>query len=153
MTTIREQIETRIPNDEAFAFVADFANAAAWDPGTETSERLDSGPVREGSRFRLGVKIGPRVAPMEYRITLLDAPRRVVLVGVGSGVSATDDIRFAPTDTGGTTVDYHADIKLGGLLGVIQPLLGSAFRNLGRNAAEGMRRTLDARAGARAPRP
>ena len=151
MTAIREQIETRLPIDASFAYVADFANQAEWDPGTERSVALDDGPVRVGSRFRLEVRIGPRTAPMEYAITVLDAPRRVVLVGTGSGVTSTDDIRFEPTPTGGTHVDYRADIELSGVLGLVQPLLGGAFRNLGRRAGDGMRRELDARAGARVP--
>ena len=41
---------------------------------------------------------------------------------------------------------YTADIKLGGFLGLIQPLLGRAFANLARNAVGGMQRTLDERA-------
>ncbi len=117
-----------------------------WDPGTETSERLDSGPVTEGSRYRLGVHIGRQVRPMEYRITVHDAPRRVVLAGAGSGVTATDDIRFEPLPSGGTRVDYRADIELSGLMGLIQPLFGSVFAKIGRDAAAGMRRALDEQA-------
>ena len=151
MTAVHEQIETRLPIDAAFAYVADFGQQAEWDPGTETSVALDDGPVRVGSRYRLDVHIGPRTAPMEYLITVLDTPHRVVLVGTGSGVTSTDDIRFEPTASGGTRVDYRADIELSGVLGLIQPLLGGAFRNLGRRAADGMRRELDARAGASLP--
>ena len=151
MTAIREQIETRLPIDAAFAYVADFGHQAEWDPGTETSTALDEGPVRVGSRFRLEVHIGPRTAPMDYVVTVLEAPSRVVLVGTGSGVTSTDDIRFETTTTGGTRVDYRAEIELSGLLGLVQPLLGGAFRNLGRRAAEGMRAQLDARAGATMP--
>jgi carbon monoxide dehydrogenase subunit G len=110
-----------------------------------TADRLDSGPVRLGSRYRLGVRMGRRVAQMEYQISVFEPSKRVVLVGHGSGVSAVDEIRFESTATG-TLVDYTADIRLGGALGLIQPLLGRAFANLGRNAVEGMERTLDARA-------
>ena len=148
MTTIRERIDTTLPIDAAFAYVADFANSQEWDPGTATSERIGDGPVRVGSRFRLGVHLGRRVAPMEYRIAEFEAPRRVVLVGAGSGVSATDEIVFSPTPTG-TRIDYTADIRLGGLLRLAQPFLGGAFRNVGRQAADGMARTLAERA--RAP--
>lgn len=143
MTTIHEQITTTLPPERAFAWIADFANAATWDPGTQRSERLDSGPVGVGSRFALDVHMGRRIAPMEYRITVFEPDRRVLLVGEGSGVSAEDDIRFEPVDGGGTRIDYRADIRLGGLLGLVQPFLGGAFRRLGRNAAQGMQTTLD----------
>jgi carbon monoxide dehydrogenase subunit G len=145
MTTLRETIETTLPIDETFAYVADFANSQEWDPGVATADRLDTGPVRLGSRYRLGVRIGRRVAPMEYQISVFEPSTRVVLVGSGSGVSAVDEIRFAPT-AGGTQVDYTADIRLGGVLRLVQPFLGRAFANLGKNAVEGMVRTLEARA-------
>lgn len=145
MTRITEQIETPSAPEAAFAFIADFANAMQWDPGTVTSERIDDGPVGVGARYRLGVRLGGRVAPMEYRISAFEPPHRVVLVGEGSGVSAVDEIRFEPTGTG-TRIDYTADIQLGGVLRLIQPFLGRAFAKLGRDALAGMQRTLDARA-------
>ena len=86
-----------------------------------------------------------RVAPMEYRITTFEAPRRVVLTGEGSGVSAVDEIRFEPTDTG-TRIDYTADIRLGGWMRLIQPLVGGAFEKLAKDALGGMQRALDERA-------
>ena len=145
MTRITEHIETPMAPEAAFAFIADFANAMHWDPGTITSERIDDGPVGVGARYRLGVRLGGRVAPMEYRISAFEPPHRVRLVGEGSGVSAVDEIRFEPTGTG-TRIDYTADIRLGGVLRLIQPFLGRAFAKLGRDALAGMQRTLDARA-------
>ena len=80
---------------------------------------------------------------MEYRITTFDAPRVVVLQGNGSGVAATDEIRFSPTATG-SHIDYSADIRLGGAMRLVQPFLGRAFAKLAQDAADGMRRALDA---------
>ena len=145
MTKLMEQIETALAPEAAFAFVADFAHAQDWDPGVATSERIDPGPVGVGARYRLGVRLGGRVAPMEYRITVFEPSQRVVLTGEGSGVSAVDDIRFTPAGTG-TRIDYSADIRLGGLLRLVQPLLGGQFARLGRAALNGMKSTLDARA-------
>jgi carbon monoxide dehydrogenase subunit G len=150
VTKLHEQIETVLPPDAAFDYIADFANAAEWDPGTERSERVDPGPVGVGARYRLDVRIGSRVAPMEYRITAFEPSRRVVLEGTGSGVSAVDEIRFAPAGHG-TRIDYTADIRLGGLLRLVQPFLGRAFERVGRDAATGMRKSLDARAAGATP--
>ena len=147
MTKLIEQIETALPPEAAFTYVADFANSMDWDPGVATSERVDDGPARVGSRYRLGVRLAGRVAPMEYRITVLEPSRRVVLAGAGSGVSAVDEIRFTPAGSG-TRIDYTADIRLGGVLRLVQPFLGGQFARIGRDALGGMKRTLDARAGA-----
>ena len=145
MTTLHERIETRLPIDEAFAFVADFANASHWDPGVATSEALDDGPPRLGTRYRLGIRLRGRVAPMEYRVTTWQPTERVVLAGEGSGVTATDDIRFSPTPTG-TAIDYTAEIRLGGWMRLVEPFAGGTFRRIAHDALDGMQRALDARA-------
>ena len=145
MAVLKERIDTSLNIDEAFAFVADFANSAQWDPGVATSERLDDGPLRVGARYRLGVRMGSRVTPMTYEITHLEAPRRVVLAGEGSGVSATDDISFDAVE-GGVTITYVADIRLRGALRLLSPFAGGAFRRVAERARAGMQHTLDARA-------
>jgi len=148
MPTLNERIDTSLSPDEAFAFVADFANARHWDPGVSSSERLDEGPMAVGTRYRLGVRIGGRVAPMEYAITIFDRPHRVVLDGAGSGVVAVDDIRFEAIATG-TRIDYAADIRLRGPLRLLTPFTRSTFARIARDARDGMQRALDARAAAR----
>lgn len=145
MTRIHERIQTDLPIEAAFDYIADFANNQEWDPGTASSTRIDDGPVDRGARYQLDVRMGGRVAPMEYRIRDFERPHRVVLVGHGSGVDAVDDIRFERTDDG-TAIDYTADIRLGGILRIVQPFLGGTFAKIGRDAATGMTRTLASRA-------
>jgi len=145
MTTLNERIETSLPLQDAFDFIADFSNAARWDPGVATAVRLDSGPIREGTRVRLGVRMAGRVAPMEYVVTTWQPPHRVVLTGQGSGVAAVDDIRFEATPTG-TRIDYTADIRLRGILRLAAPFAGGAFARIARDARDGMQRALDRRA-------
>lgn len=146
MATLHERVETRLPIDEAFAFIADFANASQWDPGTATSERIGpDGPVGVGARYRLGVRIGGGVRPMEYRIVTFEPPTRVVLRGEGSNVSAVDEIRFGRNGEG-TVVDYTAHIQLTRWMRLLEPFAGGAFRKIGEQAAAGMRQALQARA-------
>jgi len=128
--------------ERAFSYVADFANTAYWDPGTVSSRAVDEGGPKVGSKYELSVRVGGRVAPMEYEITALEPNERVVLAGRGSNVRALDDIRFAATEDG-TRVDYMADITLTGLWRLIEPLAGRAFDKIGREARDGMQQTLD----------
>jgi carbon monoxide dehydrogenase subunit G len=151
MPRLHETIETPLPIDETFAFVADFANARHWDPGVASSERLDPGPVGVGARYRLGIRMRGRVSPMEYRVTAYEPNRRVVLAGEGSGVRAVDEIRFAPAG-GGTRIDYTADITLTGLLMLALPFSAGTFRKIATDALAGMQRALDERAAAKAGR-
>jgi len=145
MTKLHEQIQTTLPIEETFAFIADFANSSTWDPGVATSKRIDAGPVGLGARYDLGVRMRGKVAPMEYRITTFEPPTRVILTGEGSGVSAVDEIRFEKTPTG-TAIDYTADIRLGGWMRLAQPFVGGAFEKIAKDALGGMQKALDARA-------
>ena len=145
MPLLHEHVETELPVDAAFAYLADFSNSAIWDPGTATAKRLDSGPIRIGSRFALAVRMAGSVRPMTYEIVDLEPPREVVLRGEGSGVAATDTMTFTPT-AGGTRIDYRADIRLRGWRRLLEPFAGKTFERIGREAREGMERTLAERA-------
>ena len=147
MPVLREQIETSLPLPSTFSFVADFANAKHWDPGVASSERTSPGPLGVGTRYRLGVRMRGRVLPMDYVVTVYEPDRRVVLSGSGSGVAATDEIRFEATPAG-TRIDYIADIRLRGLMALATPFAGATFRRIARDARDGMQRALDALASA-----
>jgi carbon monoxide dehydrogenase subunit G len=145
MAILRERIETSLPIADAFAFVADFANSAQWDPGVASAERVDAGPLGVGARYRLGIRLAGRVAPMDYEVTVFEPLRRVVLAGTGSGVEAVDEIVFEAIATG-TRIDYTADIRLRGLMRLATPFAGGALARIARNARDGMQRALDRRA-------
>jgi carbon monoxide dehydrogenase subunit G len=142
MPILRERIETSLPLDQSFAFVADFSNAELWDPGVASSERSNPGPVGIGARYLLGVRLRGRAVPMEYEIAVFEPSRRVVLKGTGSGVAAVDDIRFEAVGTG-TRIDYVADIRLRGFMRLAAPFSGGALARISRDARDGMQRTLD----------
>jgi carbon monoxide dehydrogenase subunit G len=147
---LHEVVETSLPIDQAFTFVSDFSNSSRWDPGTAWSKAIDAAPPRVGARYELGVRMGSRVANMEYTVTMLEPNSRVVLAGSGSNVRAIDDIRFERTPNG-TRIEYRADITLTGWLRLAAPFTGRAFAAIGRNARDGMRQTLDEMAGHNAP--
>jgi hypothetical protein len=147
MAQLIEKIETRLGREEAFEYIADFANQAEWDPNTVTSRRVDEADLGVGSRFALEVKAGPKVLPMEYRITQFDPPNRFVLIGEGSGVWTEDRISFVETPQG-TRIEYDVELRVSGVLSLLQPLLGRYLRGLAAGIHEGMKRELDALAAA-----
>ena len=147
MPRLHETVETALPLGETFAFLADFANSQVWDPGTVSARRRGSGVVQVGARYELVVKVGRGTAPMTYEVVTLEPDRRVVLVGEGRQVHARDDIRFEGLPTGGSRVDYTADLTLKGWMRLLTPFLGGTFRKIGSDARDGMQRALDALAG------
>ena len=146
MPILKETVETALPRDEAFAYIADWSRQADWDPNTLSVERIGEGGPEVGARYQMEVKLlGSRTGTMEYRITELEAPSRLVLVGEGAGLTAEDTITFSET-ADGTAVEYHADIKLNGLLRFAEPLFSRTFDSITQGVVAGMKRELDARA-------
>lgn len=145
MVTLRHELEVARPLDEVFAFIGDFSNTSAWDPGVADARALTDGPIAVGSRYALTVRFGDRKLPMIYEVTRFDPPRLVTLHGSGSTVDAVDDIRFTQTPVG-TRIDYVADLRLKGVLRLAEPLVRGRLRKVGVDAMAGMERALLARA-------
>lgn len=136
-------VDSPKPQDEVFAYLSDFTTAAEWDPGTVQCDRIDAGPLGEGSTFRLLATFLGRKSTLTYRIVEYQPPSAVTLLGENATVVSRDRITFAP-QAGGTRVTYDADLTMKGLLRFLDPLLGLAFKRVGDQALAGMRRALGA---------
>ncbi len=127
---------------ETFDYLAEFSNAGEWDPGVAGAERLDDGPVGVGSTFRLGVRIGARVTPLDYRVVAYERPRRVVVLGESGTIRSEDTITVVPRPGGGSFLTYRADLRLMGPLALVNPLLPLPFRRIGDRGLDGLRGVL-----------
>jgi carbon monoxide dehydrogenase subunit G len=127
--------------EEAFDFMAAFENIATWDPGVVEAERIGSGDVGVGSRFRVVVSSAGRKLPLEYRITEFERPHRVRLVAETSTLRSIDEITVEATPAT-TTVGYDARLELVGALGIFNPAVAVVLRRIGDRAAAGLRRVL-----------
>ena len=128
---------------DTFHYLATFSNAAQWDPGVLAGERLDPGPVRVGTRFRLIVPFLGRRLPLIYQVTELMAGRTVVLDATSGLLRATDRISVTG-DSDSATVSYAADVRLRGPLRLLDLLLSRGFRAVGDRATAGLARALSA---------
>lgn len=125
--------------DATFAYLAEFSNAAEWDPGVIRGARLDDGPVGVGSQFDITVKSLGRESSLVYEITAYDpVARRVVLRGSNALVVSVDEITVADD----AAVTYDADLQLRGPLRLFDPILRLSFSDIGDKAAAGLRGTL-----------
>jgi carbon monoxide dehydrogenase subunit G len=144
MAHYRTTVESGRSPDEAFEYLADFANAREWDPGVVEGEHVGDGPLGMGSRFRLVSQFLGRRIPLEYRIVAFDRPHRVVLQADERTVRSTDEIRVAAAE-GGAHVTYEADLRLKGPASrLMDPFLALVFRRIGDRAATGLRQALRA---------
>ncbi len=129
------------PAADVFAYMAEFANVADWDPTVAEAEPLQLGQPELGSKFHVLVRWLGRENAFEYEITEFEAPRRLVLRAENSTSISEDTIEVAARGTG-SEMTYDARVTLKGPARLIDPVLGLAFKRLGDNAAAGLRREL-----------
>lgn len=121
--------------------MASFENVAGWDPGVVEAERLGSGELGVGSRFRVVVSSAGRRLPLEYRITRFDRPHLVLLVAETATLRSVDLITVE-AKPGGATVTYDANLELVGPLRLFNRVLALMFDRVGDRAAAGLRGAL-----------
>jgi carbon monoxide dehydrogenase subunit G len=133
----RREIEVDSPAEATFAYLADFANAAEWDPGIVEARRVTPAPTAVGSRFEVIAVFRERRQRFEYVVTEYEEGRRIALRGEGEKALSDDVITVAPGDRG-ARVGYEADLRLKGLYRVAEPFLGSAVERMGDAALDGL---------------
>ena len=150
MTKLHERIETTLPIDATVRLHRRLRELDARGiRASRPPSAIDAGPVGLGARYRLGVRMRGKVAPMEYRITTFEPPTRVVLTArAPASPRSTRSASSRPRP--GRAIDYTADIRLGGWMRLVQPFLGGAFEKIAKDALGGMqRRSMSAPPGAR----
>jgi len=129
VVTVTRTFTVDRPADVVVSYLADFSHAVDWDPGTQSCERQDMGPVRAGSSWRNVSKFLGRTIVLNYRLEVLQ-PGRLVLTGSNGTATATDDITVRDTPPDGSEVTYRAGIELHGLARLAGPVVKAALARL-----------------------
>lgn len=146
MASYETEIEIECPVEAAFAFVGNFAHAAAWDPRTYAAKKATDGAIGVGTRFVLtggGVKESTlrrlRLPPsrvgmaLPYDVVEWDPPRCLVLEGRTAIYRYEDRLTFTPEGKH-TRLCYEAMLRFRGPLRIFEPLLRVMFRRIGDDA-------------------
>lgn len=142
MARYRTTVSSTAPADDVFAYLADFANTALWDPGVSHGELIDGEAGQTGARYLLTATLLGVSTPLEYEVLESVAPEngyagRVVLEAVTRDFRSYDVITVTPTDDG-CSVTYDADLALRGFRRPFDPLLRVAFSVIGDRARRGL---------------
>ena len=70
MPVITETVETDLPVEAAFDYVANFENIVEWDPGVTAVRKMSDGPAAVGTEYELDLNYGGSPLSMVYRITV-----------------------------------------------------------------------------------
>lgn len=137
---ITRSVVTRRPAAEVFAYLSDFTSTTQWDPGTVLTERI-SGDGGVGTRYSNTSKFNGRETRLVYEVIDVIPGERIRLRGENDTVTAIDTITVKSV-FGETRVTYEADFTFKGIAAIAAPFLRGAFRRLGDEAEEGLRRAL-----------
>tara|TARA_R110002096_G_scaffold143328_4_gene299260 strand:- start:31362 stop:31796 length:435 start_codon:yes stop_codon:yes gene_type:complete len=139
MPSVEDRVEVCTPLAEAFAYFAEFANIAEWDPGVESVRKHGSGPLALGDTYAVISRFGGRLVPIAYEVTLLESPHRICLRGLAPSGQADDDIRFEAVE-GGTKITWRLDFAPKGLVAnLARPFLGILLSRLARDTMAGIK--------------
>ena len=135
-------IESTLPQADAFAYMADFANARLWDPSVSEARQLGEAPIGIGSAFDLVARFGGRDVPLRYEIVEYASPRRVVLEARRPGFVSRDTITVEPAGER-SVVDYDARLVFGRVGRLLDPIMQRIFNRVGARATLGMQTALN----------
>ena len=145
MPTVSRTFTVKPTPEVVVDYLADFTHAEEWDPGTESCTRLDSGPIRVGSRFHNESEIAGVSTELVYELVTLDADK-VVLRGENDSATSTDTITVTPKD-GGSEITYEAVIEAKGIGKLAEPLMKLVFERIGSETETKMTEVLNRLAG------
>lgn len=140
MADYRGIVETTKTTEMVFDYMADFRNAAEWDPATVTiSQTAGHGPGL-GARYRLVTKFVGRSVALDYETTDFERPGRLVLSFVGGNITGTDTVTVERTPDR-TRLIYSVDFRLKKAR-MLAPLVAPLFRRAADKALAGLAKAL-----------
>jgi carbon monoxide dehydrogenase subunit G len=127
--------------DDAFAYMADLRNFAAWDPGVTRVVQVEGDGGGPRAAFDVTVKAVGGDTTLRYVTERYESPTTVLVEARSKFLTSIDRIDVAP-DGDGSKVTYDAELRLNGPLRLFDPLLAVAFGRIGDRAAAGLERAL-----------
>lgn len=130
MVHVRRTFIVDRPAAIVIPYLADFANAEMWDPGTVSCTPITEPPVQVGSEWRNVSKLLGRETTLTYTLTSV-ADGRVVLTGTNKTATSVDDMVVRDLGGGRSELTYTATVTFNGLAKLAWPVMQTLFLYLG----------------------
>jgi hypothetical protein len=127
MARIEGDIVIGRPIEAVFDYVADQSNEPQYNPQMVRAEKITSGPVRLGTKFRSAVASWGRTTEMLIECVGYDRPRLLATTTTMTEADITYTLRFEPAP-GGTRMRWSGEVQPKGAF----RLAGPAVSWLGR---------------------
>ena len=142
MSTVSRTFSVDAAPEIVVPYLADFAHAERWDPGTVRCVRNDDGPVTVGASWSNTSKIAGISTELTYTLEQL-TDDRVVLVGRNDTATSTETIDIARHGTG-SRITYTNELHFNGAAKLATPLAKLVFEKLGNDTERQLVETLNA---------
>ena len=127
MINVTIRTEINVPAAEAFAYVADFSNNAAWQSGIQSTDWTSPAPIRVGSTYNQIAEYRETVT--SYEITAIE-PGHSITTESRSGATFPITVTRSVVPLGESRCRITADLvgQPGGFRRMVKPLLVRVVR-------------------------
>jgi hypothetical protein len=122
MANIEGAIFIERPPGEVFDFVADERHEPMYNPQMVRVEKLTSGPVGEGTKYRAWMRSGMRTEEMLIETTRFDPPRILSSSTTLRNMTIHGTLEFSPEGEG-TRMSWSWQLEPKGLLRMLRPVV------------------------------
>ncbi|MEO9138185.1 MAG: SRPBCC family protein [Jatrophihabitans sp.] len=129
MTSVERTFTVDAAPNHVIEYLKDFGNAPEWDPGTQSCDRIDEGPIAVGSSWHNVSKILGKSTDLTYTLDSL-TDDTIVLVGKNDTATSTDTITVRAAGAG-SEITYHVDLDMHGIAKLAAPVMKIEFERLG----------------------
>lgn len=142
MSSVSRTFTVAAPPELVVPYLADFAHAEQWDPGTVSCVPATDGSVAVGSKWRNTSKIAGVTTELTYTLEKLDG-HTIVLVGRNDTATSTETIDVT-RHANGSQITYTNEVLFNGAAKLAAPLAKVVFEKLGNHTEKQMTATLNA---------
>lgn len=135
------RINTAMPVEDVFAYMADVRNFQEWDPGVLRSVQVEGDGPGVGAAYDVTVPSFGRELTLRYSMTEYSPPGRMKVIGKSPLITAIDVIEVK-RDGDQTQFVYDATLKLKFPFSLGDAFLTKVFNKIGDKAAAGMEKAL-----------
>ena len=133
MTVVVRSFVVSAGPEVVIGYLKDFDNTNEWDPATQRTTRIGSGPITAGTTWHNRSKVLGRTIELTYFLSAVESDK-LVFIGRNEGATSTDTITVRSVAEG-TEVTYHVDLEMHGLAKLAAPIMKIEFEKMGNEVA------------------
>lgn len=142
MAVIEESILIRRPVDQVFAYATNVTNLTRWVADMVDVEMVSPEPMGIGATFKGANKVMGQRMPWTSQVTQYELNKSWGAVST-SGSTLIEETMFFDSVEGGTKFTAKYNIKLGGVLKLVSPIMANSMRSQTRNNLVTLKKLLE----------